>query len=96
MKSIIEFIIMMVLALIYFNVILPYYINDFNTDFNNDFNNNLKNNLANENNENYVNNDLTSSKDEVIKNCTNISSYSNQDILFDKINYTNNNIYIQI
>jgi hypothetical protein len=75
----------MVLGVIYFKVILPYYVNDFN----NNLKNNFKNNLANET---YI----VASKNEVLKNCTNISSYSNEDILIDKINYTNNNIYIQI
>lgn len=93
MKSIIEFILMMVLGVIYFKVILPYYVNDFNNNLKNDFKNNFKNNLANET---YSNTYIAASKNEVIKNCINKSSYSNEGIIIDKINYTNNNIYIQI
>jgi hypothetical protein len=74
----------MVLGVIYFKLILPYYVNDFN--------NNLKNNLANEK----YTTDTNITKCKIKTNCTNISSYSNEDILIDKINYTNNNIYIQI
>jgi hypothetical protein len=83
MKSIIEFIIMLVLAVIYFKFILPYYINNLNKE---------KNNLANEK----YTTDINITKCKIQKKITNISSYSNEDILIDKINYTNNNIYIQI
>jgi hypothetical protein len=71
---------MLVLFIIYFKCILPYYIND------------LKNDLANKK---YAN-DIKINKSKIQKNYTNISSYSNEDNLIDKINYTNNNIYIQI
>lgn len=87
MKSIIEFIIMMVLGVIYFKIILPYYVNDFNNDFKHDFKDDFKHDFKK---------NLANDKEEFIKNCTNKTSYSNEGIIIDKINYTNNNIYIQI
>jgi hypothetical protein len=62
-KSFIEIIIWLFLALIYFQFLLPYYLS---TIFNDDSINNSNNFVTNET------------------------------LVYDKINYTNNNIYIQI
>jgi hypothetical protein len=79
MVYIVEFIIMIILTGIYFNFILPYCLQQLLDDsFNNLINKNMIKNVTDYDIINYIN-----------------ASYLHENIVvIDKINYTNNNIYI--